>query len=118
VVRLYRRNLFPFQGVLDFGHRASCTGNWQDNWFMDGKFGKVEQSKKGMNLIAGAVNRSDAHHAVLWTKKSFTGDLKLEYNYTKTDTQIINVNILYLLLDWTRRGTIFYLFQERKRVQP
>lgn len=73
-----------------------CTGNWQSNWFMDGKLAKVEYGKNGMNFIAGPVNRNDAHHAVLWTKQSFKGDLKMEYNFTKTDTQIVNVMILYL----------------------
>jgi len=74
----------------------SCTGNWQGNWFMDGKLAKVENSEKGMNFIAGPVNRDDAHHAVLWTKKSFMGDIKMEYNYTRTDSQVVNVNILYI----------------------
>ena len=73
-----------------------CTRNWQDNWFLDGKIAKVEQDEKGMNFIAGPVNRNDAHHAVLWTKQSFSGDVKLEFNYTKTDERIENVNILYI----------------------
>ncbi len=74
----------------------SCTGNWQDNWFLDGQLAKVENSEQGMNFTAGPVNRDDAHHAVLWTKASFKGDVKLEYNYTRTDTQHINVNILFI----------------------
>lgn len=73
-----------------------CTENWQENWFIDGLIAKVEQSEKGMNLIAGPENRNDAHHTVLWTKQSFKGDIKLEYNYTRTDSQIVNVNILYI----------------------
>ena len=73
-----------------------CTGNWQDNWFMDGKIAKVEQSEKGVNFIAGPVNRNDANHSELWTKKSFTGDVKMEYYFTRTDSQIVNVNILYI----------------------
>lgn len=72
------------------------TDNWKNNWFKDGLIGKVEQSEKGMNLIAGPVNRNDAHHTVLWTKKSFKGDIKIEYNYTRTDNEFINVNILYI----------------------
>ena len=73
-----------------------CTENWQSSWFLDGELAKIEQSEKGMNFIAGPVNRNDAHHAVLWTKESFKGDIKIEYNYTKTDSQIVNVNILYI----------------------
>jgi hypothetical protein len=72
------------------------TSNWQKNWFKDGLISTVKQSENGMNLIAGSANRDDAHHTVLWTKASFEGDIKIEYNYTRTDTQIINVNILYI----------------------
>lgn len=73
-----------------------CTENWQHNWFLDGEFATIEHSEKGMNFNAGPINRNDAHHAVLWTKESFKGDIKIDYNYTKTDSQIINVNILYI----------------------
>lgn len=73
-----------------------CTEDWQSNWFLDGEFATIEHSAKGMNFNAGPVNRNNAHHAVLWTKESFEGDIKIEYNYTKTDSQIINVNILYI----------------------
>jgi hypothetical protein len=73
-----------------------CTANWQANWFKDGLISTVEQDERGMNLIAGPVNRDDAHHTVLWTKQSFKGDIKMEYEYTRTDSQIVNVNILYI----------------------
>ncbi len=73
-----------------------CTDNWQDNWFLDGQIARVVNSEEGMNFSAGPVNRNDAHHAVLWTKESFKGDVKIEYNYTRTDTQRVNVNILYI----------------------
>lgn len=73
-----------------------CTKNWQENWFKDGLISKVEQDENGMNLIAGPENRNDADHTVLWTKQSFKGDIKIEYDYTRTDSQIVNVNILYI----------------------
>ncbi len=73
-----------------------CTENWQQNWFKDGLVAKVEQDEQGIDLIAGPVNRDDAHHTVLWTKQSFEGDIKIEYEYTRTDSQIVNVNILYI----------------------
>ena len=73
-----------------------CTGNWQDNWFLDGQIATVQNSEKGMNFSAGPVNRDDAHHAVLWTRDSFKGDVKIEYHYTRTDTALVNVNILYI----------------------
>ena len=73
-----------------------CKEDWQDNWFLDGQLATIEHSDKGMNFSAGPVNRNDAHHAVLWTKQSFNGDIKIEYNYTRTDSQLVNVNILYI----------------------
>lgn len=73
-----------------------CTENWQNNWFKDGLLSVVEQDEKGMDIIAGPVNRNDAHHTVLWTKESFKGDIKIEYNFTRTDSAVVNVNILYI----------------------
>ncbi|NND33823.1 MAG: DUF1961 family protein [Saprospiraceae bacterium] len=73
-----------------------CTDDWGRNWFLDGQYGSVENSESGMNFSAGPVNRDDAHHAVLWTNDTFAGELKIEYNYTRTDNQVINVNILYI----------------------
>ncbi|MGQ1784590.1 MULTISPECIES: DUF1961 family protein [unclassified Saccharicrinis] len=73
-----------------------CTGNWKDNWMLDGLIATVENSDLGMNFSAGPEHRNNAHHAVLWTKQSFKGDIKIEYDYTRTDSQLINVNILYI----------------------
>ena len=74
----------------------SCKENWQDNWFLDGEIAKVEYDKYGMNLIAGPINRNNAHHSVLWTKQSFKGDIKIEFDYTRTDSTVVNVNILFI----------------------
>ena len=49
-----------------------------------------------MNFRAGPVYKENASHAVLWTKESFTGDLKIEYEYTRTDEATRAVNILYI----------------------
>lgn len=74
----------------------SCRGDWQDGWFLDGKIATVENSEQGMDFAAGEKYGDDAHHAVLWTKDEFKGDVKIEYNYTRTDSQTVNVNILYI----------------------
>ncbi len=73
-----------------------CTGDWQEQWFLDGLIAKVEVSEDGMNFMAGEEYGNNAHHAVLWTKESFEGDVKIEYNYTRTEEQTVNVNILYI----------------------
>ena len=71
-------------------------GDWQENWFLDGKKATVENGTQGMDFSAGPVEREDASHAVLWTKRSFTGDLKIEYDFTKLDHATKAVNILYI----------------------
>ncbi len=72
------------------------TFNWQTNWFLDGQNARVENSEKGMHLIAGPEFGNDAHHMVLWTKKSFKRDVKIEFDYTRTDHETRAVNILYI----------------------
>ncbi|MFI3303085.1 MAG: DUF1961 family protein [Rikenellaceae bacterium] len=74
----------------------SCRENWQEQWFMDGLIATVTHSKDGMDFRAGETYGDDAHHAVLWTKEEFAGDVKIEYNYTRTEEQTVNVNILYI----------------------
>jgi hypothetical protein len=72
------------------------TGDWQDNWTLDGLKAEVTNSADGMNFQAGPVPRENASHAVLWTKQSFAGDIKIEYEYTRTDDANQYVNILYI----------------------
>jgi hypothetical protein len=72
------------------------TDNWQTNWFLDGEIAKVENSEKGMHVQAGPEFGNDAHHMVLWTKQSFEGDVKIEFDYTRTDHETRAVNILYI----------------------
>jgi hypothetical protein len=72
------------------------SDDWKKHWFLDGKKAAVENGKDGMLFSAGPVARENASHAVLWTKKSFTGDLKIEYDFTKMDKATKAVNILYI----------------------
>lgn len=73
-----------------------CTQKWNSNWFLDGLLAKVKNNKQGMTFSAGPVAFNDAHHAVLWTKESFSGDIKIEYEYTRKDSATKMVNILYV----------------------
>jgi len=74
----------------------ACTGNWQDTWFLDGRKAAVTNGPDGMTFTAGPVAGDDSCHAVLWTKDSFQGDLKIEYEYTRTDFAVRYVTILYI----------------------
>lgn len=74
----------------------NCTQDWTKNWTLDGLIATVENSKEGMHFKAGPEAYNDAHHAVLWTKNSYIGDVKIEFDYTKTDDENRFVNILYI----------------------
>lgn len=76
------------------------VGCWEDKWFLDGKMASVKYSTEGLLFNAGKVINDHACHGVLWTKKIFSGDLKIEYDFTCKDT--INkdaVVILYILAE-------------------
>lgn len=74
----------------------SCTNDWQQNWILDGEKANISHTKKGMDFFAGKNRKEDAAHAVLWTKESFKGDVKITYDYTKIDDVIEAVTILYI----------------------
>ena len=74
----------------------SCTGDWTTRWFLDGEIASVSNTKKGMQLTAGPQYKNDAHHMVLWTKDSFKGDVKIEFDFTRLDFETRCVNILYI----------------------
>lgn len=80
--------------ILEFSDPG--TEKWQSNWHLDGLIAKVENTSEGMHLQAGSEFKNDAHHMVLWTEKSFKGDLKIEFEYTRTDEETKCVNILYI----------------------
>jgi len=74
------------------------SGDWQQHWFLEGDKAAVQNGKDGMVFSAGPVPGEQASHAVLWTQQSFSGDIKVEYDYTRLDsmTSVTAVNILYL----------------------
>jgi len=74
----------------------NCTGDWKELWSLDGKEGTLRNSPAGMDFSAGPEIKNDAHHAVLWTRETFSGDLMIEYDYTRLDTRDNQVNIIYI----------------------
>ncbi|MDC1402586.1 DUF1961 family protein [Flavobacteriaceae bacterium] len=74
----------------------NCTDDWKQNWTLDGLMAKVENTDEGMHFSAGPEFKNDAHHAVMWTNQSFAGNVKIEYDYTRTDSETNCVNILYI----------------------
>ena len=82
----------------------SLTGNWEEEWFLDGEIGSVKTSSSGMEMRAGPEAFNDSHHVVLWTYQEFEGDLKIEYEYTRLDEQQRFVNILYIQATGSNQG--------------
>jgi len=86
--------VFSDEGISDYNQ----------NWLLDGKIGYVENNKNGMAFHAGSEIKNDAHHAVLWTKQSFSGDLMIEYDYTRLDSRDRQVNIIYIQATGSEEG--------------
>ncbi len=78
------------------------TGDWRENWFLDGKKATLRTTENGLFFSAGTVTKSDdpveynAHHAVLWTRKEFEGDIKISYEMTRVDTSDYGTTLLYI----------------------
>ncbi|MHC4872898.1 MAG: hypothetical protein ACYTFY_13735 [Planctomycetota bacterium] len=75
--------------------KDSGTGNWQDNWVVDGYRADIRNTPEGMVFSAGPERGDNSCHAVLWSKKSFSGSMKVEFDFTRLDTINRFVNILY-----------------------
>lgn len=76
------------------------TGDWRDNWFIDGCRADLRNTPRGLVYAAGPIGdpvaRDNGSHAVLWTNQSFEGDMRIEFDYTRLDTIWRFVNILYI----------------------
>jgi hypothetical protein len=74
------------------------VGDWQENWFVEGLKANVEYDEGSLVFSSGSVPKEQASHAVLWTKQSFRGDIRIEYDYTRLEsmTEAASVNILYI----------------------
>jgi len=95
------------------------TKDWTEKWFLDGERAKVENLPMGMYYAAGSEAKNDTCHAVLWTKKSFQGNLLIEFDYTRVDTAKKFVNIIYFFA--TGEGTDEYpkditLWSDKRKV--
>jgi hypothetical protein len=78
------------------------TGDWTRNWFLDGKKATLEHREDGLFFSGGTVTKSmdpvnyHAHHAVLWTKREFEGDIRISYQWTPLDEDVTGAILLYV----------------------
>jgi hypothetical protein len=80
------------------------TSDWSENWLLDGLKARVYNTQQGMEFYAGPVPSQDSSHSVLWTQKSFSGDVKIEYDYTRLDNATKYVNIIYIQATGSGQG--------------
>lgn len=74
----------------------SAAGATAANWFLDGERGRVVETAQGFELHAGPTPGANADHVVWWTRQEFSGDLRIDFDYTRLDEATDDVNILYL----------------------
>jgi len=78
--------------------------NWSNQWMLDGEKASLESGNGSLKFLAGPVPQHDAHHAVLWTKKIFEGNIRIEFDYIRIDTVSRFVNIIYLFASGSGSG--------------
>jgi hypothetical protein len=78
--------------------------NWQENWSLDGLTATVTNTPDGVILKAGPVHRKSSDNTVLWTKQSFKGDLRIEYDFTRLDNNPTDSGVCILYIEATGTG--------------
>jgi hypothetical protein len=88
----------PSEDGWDIVFSDPGVGDWKEHWFVEGLKATVKYDEEGIVFSSGPVPLEQASHAVLWTKRSFEGDIRIEYDYTRLDSmfEAPSVNILYI----------------------
>ena len=80
----------------------SMTEDWQEKWFLDGHKATLENRESGLYFSGGTITKAQdpqeyhAHHAVLWTKQVFEGDLFISFEMTRVDSSDYGNTLLYV----------------------
>ena len=88
--------------TMDVLFNDPMLSNWQENWFLDGEKATLEHRDGGLFYSGGTVTKSmdpveyHAHHAVLWTKQEFEGDIRISYHWTPVDRDGPGAILLYV----------------------
>lgn len=80
------------------------TNDWSSQWMLDGEKAFVKSGNGSLRFLAGPVSQHNEHHAVLWTKKTFRGDVRIEFDFIKLDSVFRFVNIIYLFASGSGSG--------------
>jgi hypothetical protein len=82
----------------------SGTEDWRKGWLLDGERADIRNTADGMVFSAGPVAYDQGSHSVLWTRESFAGDMRIEFDLTRLDTITRFVNILYIQATGIQQG--------------
>ncbi|MEM9675312.1 MAG: hypothetical protein AAF992_22160 [Bacteroidota bacterium] len=85
-------NSLPWSAV----DRTLNNSDWEKHWTVDGYRADIKETNSGLLFCAGPVAFDNGSHAVMWTKESFSGAIKIEFDYTRVDDISRFVNIIYI----------------------
>jgi len=88
----------PSQNPSTILFEDPMTGDWRDNWFLDGEKALLEQDEKGLHFVATTIpgiwqkraespeqrDLFDSLHAVLWSKEEFEGEIAVSFEMSRT----------------------------------
>lgn len=78
------------------------SGDWQDHWFVDGRKAVLAPREGGLYFAAGTVTKAQdrqayhAHHAVLWTRQQFDGDIRISFECKRVDDSDYGNVLIYI----------------------
>lgn len=78
--------------------------SWETDWFLDGETARVTGTPDGFVFKTGPVEGGDASHGVLWTRREFSGDLRIEFDYTRLDSNIDHTSVCLLYVHAKGKG--------------
>ena len=98
-------NVDPAEKAFAAAERLSWTVVFEDdfrngytaNWLLDGVQAQTASTPGGLEIVSGPQAGNDSAHVVLWTRRRFSGPLKIEYDFTRLDgSEAESVCIVYL----------------------
>lgn len=78
---------------LEFEYVGS--GPWSEHFVVDGVRAEIQQTDAGFIFASGPVPLDAGCNTVMWTRRSFAGDLRMEFDYTRLDTMDKYATLLY-----------------------
>ena len=78
-------NLFPSL-AMKLTDRITPKDPLFENFFLDGMEARIVPTEDGgYDFISGSIPSVDSGHGVLWTKEEYSGDVEIEFDYTRLD---------------------------------